>query len=196
MRQETKLNYLIIYSVILTVVLLTSIYKNNYDNSHFNILEIKDTNNISRVILSAEVPDPKLDGKIFKREIDPSGIVFYDNKGNETGGIGINNINEQELNVFAFDYDQSEAIFLFKIEKEKQEEFHSGLVIKDKPIYTNDPKTIISKERVVLENKNGIPSLKFNDRNGKTRILMQIDSNNIPKIQILDSLGNILKELS
>jgi len=51
-------------------------------------LAIVDKNGIERVVISAPVPEPMINGSRGKRDEPMSGILIYDPKGNERGGYG------------------------------------------------------------------------------------------------------------
>jgi hypothetical protein len=51
-------------------------------------LEVVDQKGIARVIISAPLPGPVINGKHGKRDTPMSGILIYDPKGNERGGYG------------------------------------------------------------------------------------------------------------
>lgn len=51
-------------------------------------LEVVDEKGVARVIISAPVPEPVINGKQGKRDTPMSGILIYDPKGNERGGYG------------------------------------------------------------------------------------------------------------
>ena len=51
-------------------------------------LAIVDRNGVERVVISAPVPEPMINGSRGKRDSPMSGILIYDPKGNERGGYG------------------------------------------------------------------------------------------------------------
>ena len=51
-------------------------------------LEVVDEKGTARVIISAPLPEPVINGKRGKRDTAMSGILIYDPKGNERGGYG------------------------------------------------------------------------------------------------------------
>src|SRR5262249_28444846 len=51
-------------------------------------LEVVDEKGVARVVISAPLPEPLINGKRGKRDTPMSGILIYDPKGNERGGYG------------------------------------------------------------------------------------------------------------
>jgi hypothetical protein len=51
-------------------------------------LEVVDEKGVARVVISAPLPEPVINGKRGKRDTPMSGILIYDPKGNERGGYG------------------------------------------------------------------------------------------------------------
>jgi hypothetical protein len=58
------------------------------ENLRIRRLAIVDKNGIERVVISAPVPEPVINGSREKRDSPMSGILIYDPKGNERGGYG------------------------------------------------------------------------------------------------------------
>ncbi len=196
---KTHFIILYIYCIALTAaVIYLFLNKQNADDKNeisVSKLTITDSTNQRRLILSPQLPDPYLNGKEYEREIDPSGMVFYDANGNECGGIAVNNYKDQELNVLAFDYDNSEAVFLFKSETENLLKYHSGLTILDKPNPSKSPKEISPSKRIILDNNNGNAGLTIYDKHENPRIVLSVDTLDNASVRILNEKGEVKKEL-
>lgn len=194
-----KLNLILVYCLISTIAIIYLFFDKKDDvlNTHLTASDmiLADSSGQRRIIIGTKLPAPYLDGKEYKRETDPSGIVFYDQHGNECGGLALNSFEGNELNALVFDYDKSEAISMFKSEVENESKFHAGIVILDKPAPGQDPQDIQAIQRVIVENNNGNATLALNDKNGNSRIVLLVDTLDNARILIKDKEGNVIKEL-
>jgi len=59
--------------------------------------------------LASPTPPPILDGVQYKRILDATGILYFDNQGNERGGMAIADIPGSAV-VLASDHENSDAI--------------------------------------------------------------------------------------
>ena len=104
-----------IYFVISTALLLLLSYRVFFglktDNELIlNKLSIVDRNSGKPVLILADsVPEPTLDGKVLPRIFKPRGLIYYDSKGNETGGLVVSNQEGKETAMFSVDYNNTDA---------------------------------------------------------------------------------------
>lgn len=77
-------------------------------------INIVDTSGIPRlVIANAErFPLPRLSGEEYQRSVAPAGILFYDTKGNEVGGLALTDASMGKISALAFDYPNYDALGL------------------------------------------------------------------------------------
>lgn len=161
-------------------------------------INIVDENGNRQVVLAARerFPLPVLDGREYPRDISPSGIVFYDNEGNEAGGIGVVNVDSVgERVVFAFDYANSEAIALSKFESDDGTTREAGFSMFDRqPIGADIMKVgSVGAQRISITNENGTARIVLRDTKGRPRISMSVDSTDQARIQMLDEEGNVVQ---
>jgi hypothetical protein len=195
---EKLSRFTIIYSTIVTIGLVFSclafiFYKSNLETISVKKLVIIDEEGKPSLVLANKklMPMPILDGKEYERDINPSGLVIYNNKGNECGGFGVVNVPEGEKIVFALDYATSDAIALYKTESSDGTYYSSGLGINDP-----NPNGQIGDaiNRINLESSNKNASLEIKDSKGIIRIKITVEDS-IPKFLIYDDKGILLKNL-
>ena len=58
------------------------------ENLRVRRLAVVDEKGIERVVMSAPLPEPVINGKVGKRDTPMSGLLIYDPNGNERGGYG------------------------------------------------------------------------------------------------------------
>src|SRR5690606_12995121 len=150
---------------------------------------VDEKNNKIMVLTNKDrMPSPILNGKEYQRDINPSGLVFYNDKGNECGGLGIVNVPEGEKIAFVLDYSTVDGIAMYKTESIDGSYVDAGFSINDA-----NPEGQIGDavNRIELSNKNKTAVLILKDNNGAERIKLFVQPDGTPKIQILDSQGNI-----
>lgn len=181
--------------VIVNVYLLWTNYRiNSKEIITAKRINIIDENGTLRMAISNKknMPLPKLDGKEYPRKVNPAGIVFYDEQGNENGGIGLINVDKVgEQTMMIFDYSNSEAIGIGKYESTKGYA-SAGITILDKvPAESNlEEVGSIGVERLLISNDNKNTHITIKDTKGKARIILGVNSKDEAYIKILDSNGS------
>jgi hypothetical protein len=155
------------------------------DAERINIIEADGTR---RLVLSNKrrAPLPIVEGKEGPRSIAPAGLVFYDESGSETGGIGTFRRKDTNGDVFAFDYARSEAIGLVK-RQGADGKYEAWLVV-------NDPSDRASEgiTRVAIGTENRASSIELDDSHGRPRIRLAVDAADRASIAILDEQGRVI----
>ncbi|MCC5916600.1 MAG: hypothetical protein JJU02_04660 [Cryomorphaceae bacterium] len=198
--KNTSKTFLVIYSVIVTIGLVLSLgaFKNLKDS--FEEIDVKKLNitdeegNKIMVLTNKErMPYPILNGKEYERDVNPSGFVLYNDKGNEVGGLGIVNAPEGEKIAFVLDYSTVDGIAMYKTESSDGSYVDAGFSINDA-----NPEGQIGDavNRVDLSNRNKTAGLTLKDANGADRLKLFVQPDGTPKIQFLDENGNVVNELS
>ena len=192
--------FLAIYSIIVTLGLILSLsafknLKNSFEEIDVKRLNVVDEKGNKIMVLTNKdrMPFPILNGKEYKRDINPSGLVFYNDKGNECGGLGIVNVPEGEKIAFVLDYSTVDGIAMYKTESSDGSYVDAGFSINDP-----NPEGQIGDavNRIDLSNKNKTAGLILKDTNGTERLKLFVQPDGTPKIQILDHKGIIIKELT
>lgn len=152
-------------------------------------INIKDKSGSNRVVISNmdNIPPPIIGGKTFERAVNPAGIIFYDKKGDERGGIAITDNKVTNFNALAFDYQNADAVGLFAQDNKDDEYFRAGLIINDKD---HSGKAGHNTNRINLLTENGNASLVIKDHNEVPRIVLKVDSVGQASIEMFDEQGN------
>jgi hypothetical protein len=170
--------------------------KNYFDEINVRRINIVDSIGKTRIVISSpeKFPNPIINGKEYPRSINPAGLVFYNNQGNECGGIALVNVESGEQAMTIFDYSNSEAIGFGKYESKDGSYFEAGISILDRIPLNADMDKVgsMGQERVSISNSNKNASIKLLDPTGKERILLSVDSTGAPLFQILDTAGKII----
>jgi len=188
-----------IYAGIVTVALLMLFYSFKTLNHKFDEITVKrinivDNNGINRMVISnqEQMEPPILLGKKYKRAHNPAGIIFYNEKGDECGGIAISKNPETNIYALALDYDNADAIGLLTQQNNKSNKYKSGIVINDKDL---SGKIGGNTNRINLMTTNGNSSLVINGPDEKPRIIISVDSIGNPLFKIMNKEGQTIKEV-
>ena len=113
-------------------------------------------------------PNPVINGKEIERSIKPAGLVFYDEDGNETGGLATASVNGTKADLMIFDYKNSEAIGFNKFENDKGD-FSASFVILDRLDLDKDmiEHGSAGATRIAMSTKNKDASFSLHDTSGK-----------------------------
>ncbi|WP_417364361.1 hypothetical protein [Galbibacter sp.] len=179
--------------ILFNIVLLGMVSYMLLGGSNNNIMEaerinVKDKSGSNRVIISNmdHIPPPIISGKAYERAVHPAGIIFYDRKGDERGGIAITDTKETNFNALAFDYQNADAVGLFAQDNKNDNYFKAGLIINDKD---HSGKVGYNTNRINLLTENGNASLVIKDSNEIPRIILKVDSLGNPSIEMFDMEG-------
>jgi len=191
MKQSFKilLGVLIFFNIVL---IATVSYLLLCDNSNGFIdaerIDINDKSGNNRIVISNmdNIPPPIIGGKTFERAVNPAGLIFYDRKGDERGGIAITDNEQTNLNALAFDYQNADAVGLFAQDNKNDTYFRAGLIINDKD---HSGKAGHNTNRINLLTENGNASLVIKDGNEVPRIVLKVDSLGQPTIEMFDVDG-------
>jgi hypothetical protein len=145
-------------------------------------LDIVDGNGVSRLVLSAPTPDPRIDGVRIPRRYPVSGIAIYDAKGSERGGIGITDI-PGGAPVLALDHKDFDAIG-WKVLPDGSVDFG---------INSAGAQTV-RRIRVHVA-ADGTPDIDLSDKDERPRLRLTVDRNGLGAIQFLDRNGTIIRSL-
>ncbi len=199
MKNKTQL-VLGFYAGAVTVAFLMLSYsfrslKENFDEITVKRINIVDDNGVNRMVISNQerMEPPILGGKKYKRSLNPAGIVFYNEKGDECGGIAISKNPDTKTYALAFDYDNADAIGLLTQQNTETNGYRSGLLINDKDTSGEIGSNI---SRISLMTESGNSSLVLNGPDEKPRIILSVDSLGMPVFRMLNDQGEIIKEIN
>ncbi len=196
------------------------------DVERVNIMD-KD-GNVKMVLFNSEqVPDIVLDGKAYsglRKGIQSSGIMFYNDEGDECGGLGFGSTVDQYGNYVSsasltFDqYKQDQVVQMHYYGKNGSNYY--GFSVYDRP---NQPlsETIERLQSIqhhmeegqekqeaisrlfeghcprafMGKSQNGEVSVRLMDSKGSERIRMVIDANDVPRLEFLNENGEVVYKL-
>ncbi|WP_394849228.1 hypothetical protein LZC95_17490 [Pendulispora brunnea] len=126
------------------------------------------------------------------RKVGGAALLFNNAAGKEVGGVGMHEKN----NAFCLDYPPkpgtahggSEALCIV------EEDGHVA------GVYVNDPesgpnRTGAGNERLAFSVDHGESKIVLNGKDGKPRIRLAVDANDVPRIEFLDAKGNAVYTL-
>jgi len=187
-----KTLYAISTTVLLAYLLVSfATFRDTFEEISVKRINIVDDQGVARIVISnkEKIPNPIIAGKEFQRQMKPAGIIFYDEKGNEVGGIALSTIdNSSGLRALAFDYANADALGFLSQDDLNGKNFRAGILINDKDL-SGKPGANISRMRLMTENGNA--GLIINDAKENPRIKIMVDSIGNPMIQTIDLNGNI-----
>src|SRR5690349_7980409 len=70
----------------------TRVNKVDHERLAVRRIDVVDDKGVIRLVLSAPTPPPIIDGVQYKRAFPVSGLTYYDQQGNERGGLGVADI--------------------------------------------------------------------------------------------------------
>jgi hypothetical protein len=144
-----------------------------------------DEKGIVRVCLSSDLPDPVVEGVERKRDVRVSGIQINDAAGNEIGGFGT--IEGMRAALLALDYSRHEAVKMFATET--PDGSAAGLSLNEKVPFSDKTGPERNPTRIDIRVQDGLPTLVFKGKDGKDRILIGLDKDDNPVVQIIDKNG-------
>ena len=158
-------------------------------------INIVDPSGVPRlVIANAErFPLPKLDGKEYPRAVQPAGIVFYDAKGSEMGGIAITDASIGRVSALAFDYPNYDAMGMVTRISPDGKNALAGLQINSRPPADLDVigASKIVQRRIAIHNENENAEILLPDPQGRDRIRLRVDHSGQARIEVLDADGKV-----
>lgn len=229
---EKELRFLKIYAaaatLIVSVMMLTafSVSKNaKFDEIDVKRINVKDDDGKLRmVIANKDRQHPgMMDGKLLDRKRNSAGMLFFDEQGNEIGGLIFENFKTGETyRSLTFDRFRGDQTVALQHLENKEGKYWAGLVFADDNIdvATKDAKLAEirkmpdadARKAAVQEMRDkgeftGVPRLALgrgrdkspvltmSDAKGKTRINMSLAADGNPKLEFLDETGKVIYSL-
>ena len=158
-------------------------------------INIVDPSGISRLVISnaERFPLPTLNGKEYPRAVHPAGIVFYDAKGSEMGGIAITDASAGRVSALAFDYPNYDAMGMVTRVGPDGKDALAGLQINSRPPANLDVigASKVVQRRIAIHNNNEDAEILLADPQGRDRIRLRVDHDGQARIEVLDENGKI-----
>lgn len=188
--------YAAVTTVLLAVIGLTAA-KSPGSKAELTVerINIVDPSGVPRVIISnaERIPLPKLNGKEYPRAVHPAGIIFYDTKGNEVGGLAVTDAEMGKVSALAFDYQNYDAIGLMTRVSPDGKDAVAGLQINSRPPADLDVigASKVVKRRIAVHNDNENAEILLADPQGRDRIRLRVTSEGQARIEVLDENGEV-----
>ena len=144
------------------------------------------------VIANAErFPPVLLGGKSYRRAVSPAGLVFFDEAGDEVGGLAVTDLAPGRVLALAFDYPNFDAIGMQARISPDGKDATAGLVINSRPPADLAPPAAASAaaRRVAIENHNESAQVVLSDPQGRPRLQLRVDPAGEPELLMLDEAG-------
>ena len=153
-----------------------------------------------RFVIAGDAPDPIIRGERVTRSISPAGIIWHDEDGNESGGIGVakfpDGTTKARIIAFDFTHQPTDAIHMGTYESEDGEEWKGGLTVYDRRPYTPGPVTSSQgKKRVFLGTDNQAAGLVIHDAQERERIKIGVNADGEAVIEILNENGEVVQRI-
>jgi hypothetical protein len=162
-----ELRLLKIYAAALTVavaVLCLTAFTPSAQKQKFGEIDVERINIVDeqgkrQLVISNQgrFPEPVVAGQELKgmRSVKPAGLIFYDAKGSETGGLVTSQTKSGKVSLIAFDYSTAEAI-RFGLESDDSQKYSVSFQILDPPPPGTKLEEAASKQqtRIAIQNKN------------------------------------------
>jgi len=164
-----------------------------------------------------------IDGKTFPKRERPSGILFFNEEQDEVGGLVYRGNKKDGANmVISFDQYKNDQVMQLQLKTNKAGDNRYGLQIweRDKKLTfpvlketlemldkkgyryqqkleylkkKNGGEPIVASRMFVGKNYDRATGMFIRDKNGTERLRVYVDSNNNPKIEVLDEKGKVVK---
>lgn len=147
------------------------------------------------IVNSERFPDVELRGKVSPRSIhDTAGLVSFDAKGEETGGLGLAKLRDEDVANLTFDYryQTTDGIRIIKQESADGTHWQAGFNIFDRRPYKPGPiESSQGVQRIALADENQNAQLVISDTEGHPRIRIGVDKTGKPRIEMLNPDGKV-----
>lgn len=173
----------------------------SFDTLTVQRINVADPDGKIRLVLanSKRFPDVKLRGKTYpnsQRSIhDTAGLVFFDTKGEETGGLVLAKLRDEDLANVTFDYtyQPTDGIYITKRESSDGTRWSAGFGISDRRAYKlGEIESTQGVRRIWLADENQNAQLVIADPQGQPRVRIGVNETGEPRIEMLDPEGNVV----
>ncbi|MBB1059586.1 hypothetical protein [Marilutibacter spongiae] len=158
-------------------------------------INIVDPSGVTRLVISnaERFPLPRLGGKEYPRAVQPAGMVFYDAKGSELGGLAITDASMGKISALAFDYPNYDAVGLVTRVAADGSSATAGLQINSRPPADLDVigASKVVQRRIAILNQDEDAEILLADPEGRERIRLSVDREGDARIEVLDAEGNV-----
>lgn len=153
-----------------------------YDTITVQRINVADADGTTRLIIanSARLPGAIIHGKEYPRSIhDAAGVLFLDTKGEETGGLAMSKLRDNNVATFTFDYTYqlTDGIRIWKQESVDGEKWRAAFDIFDRRPHTGAVESSQGVQRIALADENQKAELQVEQLLGQ-RTFSEIEGKN------------------
>ena len=165
-----------------------------FDTITVQRINVADADGTTRLVIanSARLPGAIIHGKEYPRSInDAAGVLFLDTKGEETGGLAMSKLRDNNVATLTFDYTHqlTDGIRIWKQESVDGAKWRAGFDIFDRRLYTGAVESSQGVQRIALADENQKAELVISDPEGRPRIRIGVDEGGQPSIVMLSPEG-------
>ena len=148
-----------------------------------------------RLVIANEqrFPPPIINGKPLKRAVNPAGLVFFNDRGDEVGGLAVSEPGGGRLSALSFDYPNFDAVGLLARVAGDGKDATAGLVINSRaPAEMSAASAAqIVQQRIAVQNHNESAEVVLSDPAGRARLRLSVDPQGTPRMEMLDDAGKV-----
>jgi hypothetical protein len=166
----------------------------SFDTITVQRINVTDADGTTRLVIanSARLPGAIIHGKEYPRSInDAAGVLFLDTKGEETGGLALSKLRDNNVATMTFDYNYqlTDGIRIWKQESVDGTKWRASFDIYDRRPYTGTVESSQGVHRIALADENQKAELVISDPEGRPRIRIGVDKGGEPSIVMLSPAG-------
>jgi hypothetical protein len=166
----------------------------SFDTITVQRINVTDADGTTRLVVanSARLPGAIIHGKEYPRSInDAAGVLFLDTKGEETGGLALSKLRDNNVATMTFDYNYqlTDGIRIWKQESVDGKKWRASFDIYDRRPYTGTVESSQGVHRIALADENQKAELVISDPEGRPRIRIGVDKGGEPSIVMLSPAG-------
>ena len=223
-----------ICAIALTVVAASSLsarvgaatHDERFDELTVRRLRVVDASGATRLLLSGKpVPPGTIDGKHLPSErsgFDGAGLMFYNDQGDEQGGLTYSGRNGQQGEALTFDaWHQDQALEIqHRDDANGSDSYVAGSELRKTSLYddlvpyqreiaaahTDAERQAIrsryrsegkfGRRRFLVGNRGGVSELALHDANGRVRLHLSVTAAGEARVEFLDARGVVMKSIT
>ena len=173
-------------------------------NAHFTEVDVERLNVVEpdgQLVLAmantARLPDPIQAGKTVETDRTGPGMIFFDGKGEEVGGLIYGTRRTPDGYAagahLSFDQFRSDQVVYLDYQDNGTTLKAAGLYVVDRD--RNNPPRIPSARRIFIGSVNETAMVQLRDRSGKERVRLSVSPEGVARLEFLDSNGRVVERV-
>jgi len=168
----------------------------SFDTLTVQRINVVDSDGKTRLIIanSDRFPGVEIGGKVYPRSIhDTAGLLFFDTKGLETGGLVLTKLGADDVANMTFDYTYqlTDGVRIIKQESADGQRWQAGFNVFDRRPGPGADHSSQGVQRIALIDENQNAQLVISDTAGHPRIRIGVDKTGTPLIETLNADGTV-----